>query len=138
MVFGTGSKLVPVLVLANLWTLTLLFLAWNHGARYGTAQSLESVEEPLGVSPERMKWGVHDDSLSPVHHKPKQIEVAKEAKDAVVTVSGPVFPARDPNLPAFCPECGEGDLLCHKYGSVPPNALHLRPELPAHGLASAF
>ena len=117
MVLGSGSKLVPVLVFTNLWTLALLFLAWNHSAQYEVAQTGRNVDHSLVVPPERLEIGeIGEEPLSSVYHKPEPSEVHKG--EGVDVATQPVRPTQDPNLPAFCPECGQGDVLCAKYGSV--------------------
>lgn len=122
MIFGAGSKVLPALILTNLWTLILLFLAWNHSARHEVVQGVSNVGEWLGLPPDRAKWsGMAEDPSSSVHQNSKPIEGNKGDEVGVVTATQPVGPSRDPNLPAFCPECGEGDLLCARYGSVSPS-----------------
>jgi len=119
MIFGAGPKLIPALVLTNLWTLVLLFLAWNHNARHEVDQSVRDVDELLGAPPDGVKWSeMGEDPLSPVHHKPKPSEVDKGKGVGVATAILPVSTGWVPDLPTFCPECGEGDLLCAKYGLV--------------------
>jgi hypothetical protein len=114
--FGAGSRVIPALILTNLWTVALLFLAWNYSTRY-------EVEQCAGnISPEWVHLSeIGGDPLLPAHHRPRPNEASKGG----VTVSQPVGPVRDQNLPAFCPECGEGDLLCAKYGLVSPFARYI-------------
>lgn len=117
MIFGAGSKVLPALILTNLWTLVLLFLAWNHGAGHEVAQSVSNVGGWLGFPPDRSGSEMADDPLSSLHRHSDGV--------GAVTATPPTQPvgaARDPSLPAYCPECGEGDLLCAKYGSVSPYA----------------
>ena len=114
MIFGSGSRLVPALVFTNLWTFTLLFLAWNHSARYEVAQGVRNVGEWLGVSPERTRSG--EDQLLSVDNKQESNGVETGEGLGVHTTTQPV--AQHPALPAFCPECGKGDALCARYGSV--------------------
>jgi len=121
MIFGAGSKVVPALVFTNLWTLVLLFVTWNHSTLHEVSQSVSNVGEWLGVPPDGHKWNeIAEDSLSSL----PPIEVNKADGVGLATATQPVpvpVPVdRDPNLPAFCPECGEGDLLCAKYGLVSP------------------
>ena len=118
MLFGTGPKFVPFLVLTNLWTLALLFFRWNHHARYEVAQTVKNLDDWLGISPEGTESSEMGAHLVPIHHKPKPVEVDKAEEATVLVVPQPVVPARDPNLPAFCPVCGEGDPICAKYGLV--------------------
>ncbi len=116
MIFGAGSKVLPALILTNLWTLVLLFLAWNHSARHEVVQSVSNVGEWLGFPQDGAKWtGMAEDPLSSVHQHSDGVGVVTATQPAQ-----PVCPARDPSLPVFCPECGEGDLLCAKYGLVSP------------------
>lgn len=107
MVLGSGSRLVPALIVTNLWILALLLLSWNHSSQYEIAQYDRNVDQPLFIPPERM---VAEKPPSCVHHTPG-------ASDLSVPTQPVGFP-KDPNLPAFCPECGQGDILCAKYGSV--------------------
>jgi len=110
MIFGSGSRLVPALVFTNLWTFTLLFLAWNHSARYEVAQGVRNVGEWLGVSPEKTKWSeTGEDPLLSVDNKQESNGGETGEGVGVHTTTQP---------PAFCPECGKGDALCARYGSV--------------------
>ena len=125
MIFGAGSKVLSALILTNLWTLILLFLAWNHTARHEVVQGVSNVGEWLGLPPDRAKWSpITEDPLTSVHQNSRPIEGNKGDEFGVVTATQTVGPARDPNLPAFCPECGEGDLLCARYGLVSSSALN--------------
>jgi hypothetical protein len=119
MIFGAGSKVVPALLLTNLWTLVLLFLAWNHSARNEVAQSVSNVGEWLGVPPDGIEWSaMGEDPFSSVPEPNADVvRLVTATRPAPVPVPVP-GPVPDPNLPAFCPECGEGDLLCAKYGLV--------------------
>ena len=117
MIFGAGSKVLSALILTNLWTLILLFLAWNHSARHEVVQGVSNVGEWLGIPPDKVKWSGLAEAEDPLSSKPQEDEVG------LVTATNPVGPPRDPNLPAFCPECGEGDLLCAKYGLVSPSSV---------------
>ena len=117
MFFRSRSKLVPALILTNLWTFALSFLAWNYRARYEATQRNE--DKWLGLLPEWMQWSeIREDLWLPVHNEPEPNDGGKEEGVGVVTATRPVRPAQDPNLPTFCPECGQGDLLCAKYGWV--------------------
>ena len=118
MIFGAGSKVLPALILTNLWTLVLLFLAWNHGARHDVAQSVTNVGEWLGFPPDQANWSsMAEDPLLSVHQHSDGVGVVTSTQP-----TQPVGPIHDPSLPAFCPECGEGDPLCAKYGLVSPYA----------------
>lgn len=111
MIFGAGSKVLPALILTNLWTLVLLFLAWNHSARLEVAQSVANVGEWLGFPPDRATWGESGRPEDPLSYDGVGVVTATPPTEPVGATS-----ARDPALPAFCPECGEGDVLCAKYG----------------------
>ena len=123
MISGAGSKIVPALVLTNLWTLVLLFLAWNYSARHEAAQSITNVGEWLGldVPPD---GEIGDMGKHPLTAVPDDVDGVAATRPALVPAPVPapvpLSLSRDPNLPAFCPECGEGDALCAKYGLVSP------------------
>lgn len=126
MIFGAGSKIVPALVLTNLWTLVLLFLAWNYTARHEEApQSITNIGEWLGIGvpPDGEISDMGEHPLTSVLEKSDVDGVAAtRPAPAPVPTPVPLGSSRDPNLPAFCPECGEGDVLCAKYGLVSPFA----------------
>ena len=115
MIIGAGSKIVLALILTNLWTLVLLFLAWNYNARH--------VGEWLGldVPPDGEIGDMGEHPLTSVPEK-NDVDGVAATRPAPVPAPAPVplGLSRDPNLPAFCPECGEGDVLCAKYGLVSP------------------